>query len=73
MAIRKEKGFFILKTSHEPRAHITITPEILLHTEMGLLFDTAGVLTLRKTAISVGVSVIYKRIQFWPSSEWLML
>lgn len=28
---------------------------------------------LRKTAISVGVSVMYKRINFWPISEWLML
>lgn len=74
MSLEKKKGFFILKTPHDPKAHITIAPEILLYTDRnGNFFDRAGVLMLRKTAISVGVSVMYKRINFWPISEWLML
>lgn len=49
MVVGEEKGFFIRKTFHEPKAHKTIAPEILLRTEMGLFFDRAGVSMLRKT------------------------
>lgn len=61
MSLEKKKGFFILKTSHDPKAHITIAPEILLYTDRnGHFFDRAGVLMLRKTAISVGVCYVQK-------------
>lgn len=76
MGIGKEKAFFILKTSHELQAHITVALKSC-STKMAISFDTASVFfnSQENGAISVGVtfSVLHKTIKFWPSLEWLIL
>lgn len=52
MVTEKEKGFFILRTSHEPKTHRSVALKFCSTQKKDISFDTADVLSPRKMQLS---------------------